>query len=153
MASLAQGPNAHKGKSVLLVEPDDVIRQSLLDWLGSAMPECRVMGTASTQEAMALPRFEPPSVAVVDIADPDVDGADAIRSTKGAMRRTHIVALTMSDHSEYCETLACAGASASLLIWETQCKLVPLIRAILAADRGAATHANGLNHVTGDGYA
>jgi DNA-binding NarL/FixJ family response regulator len=73
---------------------------------------------------------------VVDIADPDVDGVETIRSIKGAMYCAHVVALTMGEAAEYCEELACAGASAYILIWRTQTELVPLIRAILAADTG-----------------
>jgi DNA-binding NarL/FixJ family response regulator len=107
----------------------------MLDWLRSAMPECLAAGAASLGEAIALPQSESPAIVLVDIADPDADGVGTIRKVGEAMRCAHIVALTMSDDAEYCDNLADAGASASLVIWRAQCDLIPLTRAILTADR------------------
>jgi CheY-like chemotaxis protein len=72
---MARPSNLQIGELVLLIEPDAVIRRSLLSWLRSAMPECTAAGGANMQEALALAQFKWPSVVVLDIADPDVDGA------------------------------------------------------------------------------
>jgi DNA-binding NarL/FixJ family response regulator len=98
------------------------------------MPECRAAGAASLREAIALPQSELPAVVVVDIADPDADGVGTIRKVRGAMRRAHIVALTMSDDTEYRDNLASAGASASLVIWRALCELPATIRGLRPPD-------------------
>jgi DNA-binding NarL/FixJ family response regulator len=132
---MTQPADSHPGKVLLLIEPDAAIRRSMLDWLRAAVPECCAIGATSIEAATALPQFESPAIVVVDIANPDADGAGTIRNIKRITRYARVIALTMSDHTGYCESLACAGASASLPIWETDCQLVPLIREILTAGR------------------
>jgi hypothetical protein len=50
------------------------------------------------------------------------------------MRRAHIVALTMSDDTEYRDNLASAGASVSLVIWRALCELPATIRGLRPPD-------------------
>lgn len=134
LGSTARKSKSHQRKLVLLVERDDAIRCSLLKWLRSELLDCRAVGAAGLEEALATPRTDSPSVVVVDIAYPDVDGVQTIRDIRKTAQCAHVVALTMSDDPEYCESLACAGTSVSLLIWHTNCELLAMIRRLLTED-------------------
>lgn len=133
---MAQESSSHTRKSVLLVEPDDAIRRSLLDWLRSAMPGWLVIGAPTVEAAIALARAESPSLVLVDIADPETNGLEIVRKIRDAVPGTLLIALTMYDDEALRDDLATAGASASMLVWEVREGLLATVEKLLS-DEGA----------------
>ncbi|MGD2144424.1 MAG: hypothetical protein PVF54_08110 [Anaerolineae bacterium] len=136
--SVPQAPAPHTTKTIVLVEPDDAIRGSLLDWLRGAMPELCIAGAATADEAVTMARAESPCIIVVDIADPNAKGEEILESIKGGAPAADVVALTMCDHNAYRDGLKSAGACDSVLIWETRVKLPAAIRQLLDTRSGEA---------------
>jgi DNA-binding NarL/FixJ family response regulator len=134
VASIAQKFKSHMDKSVLLVEPDDLIRQSLLSWLRRAMPEWAASGAPGTDAAIAVVQARSPDLILVDIADREKDGLETIRAIKGALPRATIVALAMHDDEAHRDDSVLAGANAHLLIWEIETGLLPTVRTLLGGE-------------------
>lgn len=122
--------------SILLVEPDGALRKSLVNWLRGAMKECRVLEAATKEQAAIVAQAESPRTIVVDIAYPCLDGKETVRSIKTAAPWAEVVALTMCEHKAYRDGLTSAGASDSILIWETRTKLPAAIRQLLDTQNG-----------------
>lgn len=116
--------------SILLVEPDGALRKSLVNWLRGAMKECRVLEAATKEQAAIVAQAESPRTIVVDIAYPCLDGKETVRSIKTAAPWAAVVALTMCSNATYRECLASAGATESLLIWNTYRELPSVLRTV-----------------------
>ena len=118
--------------SMLVVEPDDAIRGSLRKWLLTNNPGLRISEATNEEQAVLMAEAQSPCMILVDIADPETDGLMTIREIKDAAPESHIVALVMRDDDGYRHDLAAAGASACVLIWETQSELIPKMRALVS---------------------
>ena len=116
--------------SLLVVEDDDLIRKSLLDWLASVFSDWRLVGTSSA-EAIRLPAEEAPEVIVVDIALSGDDGPGMVRRIAKTFPEAHMVALTMGGDVEARGPVLSAGASACLPIWKLHEELEPIMRELL----------------------
>lgn len=111
-----------EGLAVLLIEEDDLIRESLLDWLASVLVDARIVGrTLRDVEPAAL--RDRPAVVVVDIALIGGDGIDVVAGLHQTFPEAKIVALSMVDDEERCEAVLAAGAAACLPAWEVREKL------------------------------
>lgn len=117
--------------SLLVVEDDDLIRKSLLDWLASVFSDWGLVGTSS-REAVRLPTEVAPEVIVVDIALSGEDGPRMVRRIAETFPRAHVVTLTMGAEAEARGALLSAGASACLPIWKLHEELEPIMRELLA---------------------
>lgn len=128
--------------SILLVETDDVIRESLREWLQAVVPGWRTIEAGSTEEAIAVAQAEWPRLILVDIADPYENGIEIIGKIKEAAPWAAVVTLAMHDDEEYRDDLAAAGASASVLIWRIRSDLVSALKEALAGEdsSGSASH-------------
>jgi DNA-binding NarL/FixJ family response regulator len=118
------------------VEDDSALRRSLVNWLRGVMAEYTILEAATKEQAAVVAQSESPRMIVVDIACPGLDGKEIVRSIKTAAPWAAVVALTMCDHSAYCDELTSAGASDSILIWETHGRLPAAIRQLLDAGSG-----------------
>ncbi len=118
--------------SLLLVEDDDLIRDSLLDWLASVFLDLHLVG-ASSQEATASAAVESPQIILADIALSGDDGLDIVHALSNAFAEAQIVALVRGGRSQPRDAVVAAGANACLLIWEMHEELVPTVRRLLMA--------------------
>ena len=125
-----------KAGSIIVVEPDGSLRESLVDWLRSTVAEYTILEAATKEQAAVVAQSESPAMIVVDIACPCMDGKEIVREIKRAVPKAAVVALTMCDQHGYCDELMSAGASDSILIWETHAKLPPAIKELLATTHG-----------------
>ena len=132
--STEDGPYAPRDKmmdiSLLLIEDDDLIRDSLLDWLDTVLLDSRVVGV-SFEEVHRLFCTETPQVIVADIALSGGDGIEAIRSLHSAFPDAQIVALAVGGDLQAQRAIAAAGADACLPIWEVHEELEPTMRRLL----------------------
>jgi CheY-like chemotaxis protein len=124
--------------SILLVEEDGAIRQSVWHWLEKMLPDCRVITAASDDEAETLAGAEALDVILVDVAPPKEDGAQTVRRLRSAAPDVAIVALTMEEGAARGETLLSAGASASVAIWRMREELLPILHQLLPERRREA---------------
>jgi len=124
------------GPSLLLIEDDGLIRESLLDWLASVLLGSRLVGAPSVEVA-ALASVEAPQVIVVDIALSGDDGIDTVCRLRRAFPATQIIALGRGDDSQPRDAVLGAGANACLLIWEVHEKLAPAVRRLLGTPGSA----------------
>ena len=121
-----------EGLSVLLIEEDDLIRESLLDWLASVLLDARLVGRTFA-EAEALAAREQPAVIVVDIALIGRDGIDVVAELHRAFPDSKIVALSIGDDASRREAVLAAGAAACLPAWEVRDELESTLRELLGA--------------------
>jgi DNA-binding NarL/FixJ family response regulator len=127
--------------SLLVVDDDELIRESLLDWLASVLSDWDMVGTSSC-DALRLPAEESPEVIVVDTALSSRDGTRVVRRIAKRFPQAHIVALTMGGDVEGWDAVLSAGASACLPLWKLHERLVPTMRDLLA-DRHQARWGRG----------
>ena len=85
--------------TILIVEDHDAVRESLRDWLEAVFPQCHVVQAASGEEALAIVQDPPPSLVVMDIGLPGMDGLAVARALKGAPRTKHIPIIIATSHA------------------------------------------------------
>jgi two-component system invasion response regulator UvrY len=118
--------------TILIVEDHEAVRKSLRDWLEAVFPQCHVVQAASGEEALAIVQDQPPSLVVMDIGLPAMNGIEATRRIKAAVPTAQVVILTIYDDKAYRADAAAAGASAYVPKKAMQTKLMPTLEALLA---------------------
>jgi two-component system, NarL family, response regulator NreC len=118
---------------VLLAEDHETVRQGL-KLLVSGQPDMEVIGEAGDgRTAVARVCDLHPTVAVLDIAMPGMNGLAATRDIRRLAPDTAVVALTRYDDEGYVQELIAAGALGYVL---KQSAARELLEAIRAAARG-----------------
>ena len=103
---------------ILLVDDHKLVRESLRAFL-DGYPELEVVGEASNgEEALEVVRRLMPTVVVMDINMPRLNGIEATRRIKSAYPHIVIVGLSMDADQRHCNAMKAAGAS-SLVMKET----------------------------------
>jgi CheY-like chemotaxis protein len=94
---------------VLIVEDDDDSRDMLSELV--SMLGHRAVGAANSIEAMSQLEGASPTIALIDIGLPDVDGCEVAQMVRAhpAGQRVHLVALTGYSDSRTRETARAAG--------------------------------------------
>jgi CheY-like chemotaxis protein len=97
--------------TILVVETHNELRQALRDWLETTFPGYQIIEAASGDDAIALTQARSPSVVVMDISLPDMDGLEATAHLKAISPATPVVILTSYEvEKQYARTRA-SGAS------------------------------------------
>ncbi|MHB8731723.1 MAG: response regulator [bacterium] len=136
MSAGATNGEADGGKIRVLLADDHAIVREGVKRILAGEPDIEVVGEASDgAEAVALARQLRPTVAVLDISMPRLDGIEATRQIRAALPETHTIALTMHADDSYVFQLIKAGASACVLKHDAA---PDLIEAIRSAARGEA---------------
>ena len=120
--------------SILVVEEDDAVRQSLKRWLARTLPECPIVCSEGNAAAVDLARSRAPDVILVDVAPPREDGLTVIGQLSNAVPQAAIVALTMDASSAQRQEAMGAGARGCLEIEDIRRQLVPLLIDLLAQE-------------------
>lgn len=101
--------------SISIVEDQDEMRESLVEWLGHA-PGLRCVGAhANAHEALARIPSEKPDVVLMDINLPGMNGIQCVSRLKEQMPKTHILMLTTYDEGDLIFDSLRAGANGYLL--------------------------------------
>lgn len=120
---------------VLLADDHAIVREGVKRILAGES-DIEVVGEASDgAEAVALAQQLRPTVAVLDISMPRLDGIEATRQIRAALPETHTIALTMHADDSYVFQLIKAGSSGCVLKHDAAPDLIDAIR---AAARGEA---------------
>jgi DNA-binding NarL/FixJ family response regulator len=101
--------------NISIVEDQDDLRESLVEWLGHA-PGLRCVGAhASAPEALREIPAVNPDVVLMDINLPGMNGIQCVARLKDRMPKTHILMLTTYDESDLIFDSLRAGANGYLL--------------------------------------
>ena len=118
--------------TILIVEDQDDVRRALRYWLELEFPRYRVIGAASGEQALALARIEAPSLVIMDICLPGIDGIETARQVKATLPLAQLVMLTLHTDDIYRAEAQVAGASAYVTKQRMHSELVPTLAALLA---------------------
>lgn len=125
------------GTSLLLVEENEAVLDSLRDWIQMTFPQVRVMEANDHSSGIFLSRSRTPDVVLMDISGLGRGGVEIVRSTKTAHPSAVVLTLVALDHESYHEAVLEAGADACACIWKIRTELLPKLRKSLdtPADR------------------
>ncbi|GIW09106.1 MAG: response regulator transcription factor [Chloroflexi bacterium] len=100
---------------ILIVDDHPVVREGLAAMLRT-QPDFQVVGEAADGwESVELARRHRPDVVLMDLAMPNLDGAEAIRQILAAVPETRVLVLTAYDTDERIISAVQAGARGYLL--------------------------------------
>lgn len=114
---------------VLLVDDHAILRDGLKMVL-DAQPGISVVGEAENgREALDMVEELHPDVVVMDIAMPQMNGAEATRQIKRRFPQTRVVILTMHENQQYLMQIVNAGATGAVLKRSAGSELVTAVKA------------------------
>jgi len=120
---------------VLIVDDHKVMRETLRSFLES-LPGVEVVGEAENgRVAVQLVRDKKPTVVVMDVIMPEMDGIEATRLITTEMPEVKVIVLSMQCDESYRETLRQAGASCFLRKDSAFEELIRAIEALTADER------------------
>lgn len=100
---------------VLIADDHTLVREGIRLLLETA-PDVKVVGEASDgAEAIRLARELTPTLVLMDIAMPNVDGLEATREIKRLQPNVQVLALTMHEGEDYFFKILAAGAAGYVL--------------------------------------
>ncbi len=115
---------------VLIADDHTIMRQGLRLLL-EAQPDIRIVGEAGDgAEAVHLTHEAHPTVVIMDITMPVMDGLAATRIIKQEMPEVHVLTLTMHENDEYFFRVLQAGASGYVLKQAAASDLIAAVRAV-----------------------
>jgi len=115
---------------VLLADDHEVVRHGL-KLLIDGQPGMQVVGEAGTgRAAVEQTRRLQPTVVVLDISMPDLNGLEAAREISAAAPGLGIVTLSRYSDQAYVQALLSAGARAYVLKQSASAELIAAIRAV-----------------------
>jgi len=121
----------------LIIVDDQALARAGLRMILEGQPDLRIVGEGSDgAEAVSLVRRLRPTVAILDVQMPRVDGLEATRRIVAAEPATRILILTTFDLDEYAFEALRAGASGFLL---KDAPAEDIVHAVRTVARGDAT--------------
>lgn len=122
--------------SLLLIEEDGVILDSLRDWLAVTFPGLRLIETTDHSDGISLNRSESPDVVLMDISNLGKRGVERVRTMKDAQPAAAVFALVSLDHDAYHRAVVEAGADGCACIWKLRAELLPRLKECLPLAEG-----------------
>ncbi|MEW6027918.1 MAG: response regulator [Chloroflexota bacterium] len=118
--------------TLILVDDHDVVRTGLRAYLESQADFKVIAEACNGEEAIARTMERCPSVILMDISMPDMDGMEATRRLKAACPDCLILALTVHEDKDSFMDMLAAGASGYITKQVGAEELVAAIRAVAA---------------------
>jgi two-component system invasion response regulator UvrY len=116
---------------VLIVDDHDLMRETLRSFLES-LPGVEVVGEAENgRVAVQLARDKKPTVVVMDLIMPEMDGIEATRLITTEMPEVKVIVLSMQCDESYREILHQVGASCFVSKGSSIDELVRAIEAVI----------------------
>lgn len=121
-------------KEILIVEDHPYLQRTLIDWLVKVYPEYEIIAVDNNEDAIDTVQASPPSLIIMDLHLPQVDGLETMRRIKAAHKHIPILIMTDLDSDLNKEYVFSAGADAYLLKDSIQNNLLPIIDRLLGSD-------------------
>jgi DNA-binding NarL/FixJ family response regulator len=121
--------------TVLLADDHGVLRDSLRELLNSHADIRVVAEAANGPDAVRLAAAHKPSIAILDIAMPDLTGIEAMRQIARAAPQTRMLALSFHGESEIIREAFLAGAHGYLTKASAAMEVVRAVRVLMAGRR------------------
>jgi len=118
--------------TIMLVEDHEQVRVALRDWLLLALPDCRIIEAITGEEAVAIASRQQPTLVLMDLDLPQMNGIEATRQIKTILPKTQVVVLTIFEDEIYRRDASAAGAAAFVPKRKMQTELVPTLTALLS---------------------
>jgi DNA-binding NarL/FixJ family response regulator len=119
--------------TILIVEDNDLVRESLQVWLLIAFPFCKFEQARSGEEAVAFQLTRPADLILMDLGLPRMNGIEATRLIKTSTPQTRVVMLSMQEDSRYVADAVEAGVFAYVSKHKMHDDLVPILTNLLDA--------------------
>jgi len=116
------------GASLLLVEENGAVLDSLRDWIQMSFPRVQVIEANDHSSGIFLSRSRTPDVVLMDISGLGKGGVEIVRSMKTAHPSAVVLTLVALDHESYHEAVLKAGADACACIWKIRTELLPKLK-------------------------
>lgn len=129
-------------KTVLIVEDQALMRQTLHDFLQDAFPGCNFREAADGAAALEACKACRPNLVLMDICLPDADGIELTVRLKSLYPELHVIVVSYRSGEAYVKHALAAGARAYVVKDDLLTELIPAVAAAIgiapAADRGAS---------------
>lgn len=121
-------------QTCVVVEDKEGLRQLLSDWLQSSFPGVEFFNTSTGEEAVQLALLYQPTVMVMDVSLPGINGITATRLIKRLLPQTKVIIHSVHDEKAYHADADSAGADGYITKSKTQADLIPLLQKIFEDD-------------------
>jgi len=120
------------GRTILIVEDHDELRETLLEWLKSVFSDCTFLVAGSGEKAIELVEAHQPAIVLMDIQLPGINGIEAIRRIKKISPQTQALILSVMNVSAYRDEALAAGACAYINKQHMHVELIPALNKLLS---------------------
>ena len=124
---------------ILIVEDQDYMRRTLVEYVQSACPDIAVMEAADGARALQLCRSNRPRLVLMDVALPDANGIELTAQIREMLPETEVLIVSQHTDAAYVERAQAAGAFAYITKDNVYRELLPAINRALdraPSDRG-----------------
>lgn len=129
-------------KTVLIVEDQALLRQSLRNFLQDAFPSCNFREAEDGADALQACKACRPNLVLMDKCLPDADGIELTARLKSLYPGIQVIVVSHMSGAAYVKHALAVGARAYLVKDNLLTELVPAMAAVLgiapAADMGAS---------------
>jgi len=120
-----------KVMSILIVDDHALTRSAVVALLSEALPDWLLLTAGSGEEAVRQCESHEPTMIVMDISMPGIDGIEATRRVKRQYPDTLVIMHSVNDLPIYRTEATAAGASGFVSKARTGRDLLPLIKSLL----------------------
>jgi len=126
--------------AMLIVEDQDFMRRTLVEYVQSAYPDIAVMEAADGAQALQLCRSGHPCIVLMDVALPDANGIELTSKIRKMLPKTEVVIVSQHAVSTYVERAHAAGAFAYITKDKIYRELLPTIDRALGREPAGRGH-------------
>lgn len=119
------------GKTIMIVDDHQPLRNALCDLLLEAMPDCKIIEAADGEEAIHLVDTRIPDIVIMDIRLPGIDGVESARIMQDRNPELKVIMLSIQEDDIYRKRSQLAGASDYVTKRNMHKDLFPAVRRVL----------------------
>ena len=117
--------------TVLIVEDEALLRQTMHDYLRDAFPDCRFMDAAHGAGALEACKSRRPDLVLMDKCLPDADGIELTARLNMLYPGIQVIVISYRSGEIYAQSALAAGARAYLIKDNLSAELIPAVAAAL----------------------